>query len=90
MGNNLDQFVSEYNRFGGILDGKNSILSDKISNISKQKTSLDEYLQDLEDRYLQRFIAMDQTITRLNSTKSYLEETFNALNKSNDWIWKIN
>ena len=71
-----------------LLSSSNSTISDRLSRLNKDVASQNTLLSDLDtqfesirSRYVQQFSAMEQAVTSLKSTGSYLENLFKAMNK---------
>lgn len=78
----LDQLVKDYVKSDGIIDSKTDGLDKTVERANDDLISLNESLAKLEDRLLAQFSAMDQIISRLNSTSSFLETQLAALTTS--------
>ena len=68
-----------------LLSSSNSTISDRLSRLNKDVASQNSLLTDLDtqfesirSRYVQQFSAMEQAVTSLKSTGSYLENLFKA------------
>lgn len=67
----------------GLLAGRTTSLSQQLKDLSNQQTVLNSRMDDLTARYQAQFTALDTLMSKLNSTSSYLQQQFDALNNSN-------
>ncbi|GAA0889578.1 flagellar filament capping protein FliD [Rhodanobacter soli] len=67
----------------GLLAGRTTSLSQQLKDLSNQQTTLNSRMDDLTARYQAQFTALDTLMSKLNSTSSYLQQQFDALNNSN-------
>jgi hypothetical protein len=94
LGANANVFYGESsidmitNYVDDLLSSSNSTISDRLSRLNKDVASQNTLLSDLDtqfesirSRYVQQFSAMEQAVTSLKSTGSYLENLFKAMNK---------
>src|SRR6185312_3977290 len=75
----LDQWVGP----NGTLAGRTSSISQQLSALKDQQATLDSRMADLTARYQAQFTALDTLMSKLNSTSSYLQQQFDALNNIN-------
>lgn len=66
----VDRFLGSTGIIGGRTDGLNKTIKD----IQKQSENLNERLADIEARYRKQFTALDVTISKMNSTSTYLTQ----------------
>lgn len=66
----VDRFLGTTGIIGGRTDGLNKTIKD----IQKQSENLNERLADIEARYRKQFTALDVTISKMNSTSTYLTQ----------------
>lgn len=85
-GESLIDMITNY--VDDLLSSSNSTISDRLSRLNKDVASQNTLLSDLDtqfesirSRYVQQFSAMEQAVTSLKSTGSYLENLFKAMNK---------
>ena len=75
----LDQWVGS----SGTLAGRTESISQQLKGLKDQQTTLDSRMADLTARYQAQFTALDTLMSKLNSTSSYLQQQFDALNNTN-------
>ena len=75
----LEDLVSAYVESDGLIEGRTDGLSDRVKEINKQREALDRRMQALEARLLKQFTAMDELVSRLQSTGSYLTQQLSSL-----------
>ncbi|MFI4959312.1 MAG: flagellar filament capping protein FliD [Lysobacterales bacterium] len=75
----LTSWVSD----SGLLAGRTTSLSQQLKDLTNQQTTLNSRMDDLTARYQAQFTALDTLMSKLNSTSSYLQQQFDALNNSN-------
>ncbi|MGC1952788.1 MAG: flagellar filament capping protein FliD, partial [Gammaproteobacteria bacterium] len=75
----LDNLVAGYVDSRGIIEGRTTGLTDRIEDISDQRTALTRRLATLEERLLAQFTAMDALVGQLQATGNYLTQQFSAL-----------
>jgi len=68
----MDNFVYGYSRFDGIVQGRLDGLDNRISDINEQRVTLDQRVAKIEQRYRAQFQLLDQMMSQLNNTSSYL------------------
>jgi len=57
-------------------------LNTQISGIETQETTLQQYIDQVQAQYQTEFTALDATLSQLNSTSTFLQETFNPTSSS--------
>ncbi len=57
-------------------------LNTQISGIETQETNLQQYIDQVQAQYQTEFTALDATLSQLNSTSTFLQETFNPTTSS--------
>jgi flagellar hook-associated protein 2 len=67
----------------GLLAGRTTSLSQQLKDLSSRQTTLNSRMDDLTARYQAQFTALDTLMSKLNSTSSYLQQQFDALNNIN-------
>ena len=77
----IDTSLSNFLAFNGDINNRISNLTDKLSDFKDQKTTLDERMAKLTDRYALQFSSMEQSIAGLKETGNYLDQ---MLKKDND------
>ncbi len=75
----LDSLLDSYLDSGGLLENKTDGLNEAIDGINAQRADLADYLDQLEQRYLTKFSAMDVLVAQLNATSTYLAQQLSAL-----------
>ncbi|MGS1012095.1 flagellar filament capping protein FliD [Rhodanobacter sp. UC4450_H17] len=75
----LDQWVGS----SGTLAGRTDSISQQLKSLKDQQATLDSRMADLTARYQAQFTALDTLMSKLNSTSSYLQQQFDALNNTN-------
>ncbi len=75
----LDQWVGS----NGVLANRTDSISQQLKDLNNRQSTLDNRMADLTARYQAQFTALDTLMSKLNSTSSYLQQQFDALNNSN-------
>ena len=70
----IDASLSNFLEFNGDINNRISNLTDKLSDFKDQKTTLDERMAMLTDRYALQFASMEQSIAGLKETGNYLDQ----------------
>ena len=70
----IDTSLSNFLTFNGDINNRISNLTDKLSDFKDQKTTLDERMAMLTDRYALQFASMEQSIAGLKETGNYLDQ----------------
>lgn len=71
---NLDDTLTSYTQFAGLLDTKKESLNTRLSMVDESRDRLDYRLGKLEARLTAQFIAMDGLVQTLNSTGNFLTQ----------------
>ena len=79
LNSQLDQWVGS----NGVLNSRTDSISQQLKDLSVQQTTLNTRMADLTARYQAQFSALDTLMSKLNSTSSYLQQQFDALNNVN-------
>lgn len=58
----------------GVLKSRDDNLSRRSKSITEQRTALDERMSQLEERYRAQFVALDELMSKMQSTSSYLAQ----------------
>lgn len=82
FGQRLDDFIYGYSKFDGVVQGRLDGLDARVRDISDQRVSLEERVAKVEQRYRTQFQALDQMMSQLSTTSSYL--TAQLSNNSSD------
>ena len=70
----LDILVESFLGNKGLLSSRTDGLKDSIKGISKQSAALETRLANTEARYRKQYLALDVTISKMNSTSTYLTQ----------------
>lgn len=70
----LNGQVDGYLGSSGLISGRTDGIKRSISDIDKQTEKLNDRLADIEKRYRAQFTALDVTISKMNSTSTYLTQ----------------
>ncbi len=85
----LDDTVSGFLEFGGVLQARTEGLQATIDDIGERRITLDRRAEALQSRYLKQFNALDTLLSQLQSTSNFLAQqlanlpTASDLNRSN-------
>ncbi len=82
FGKRMDDFVYGYSRFDGIVQGRLDGLDNRVADINEQRISLEDRLVKVEARYRAQFSALDQAMSALTTTSSYLTAQFSTSSDS--------
>lgn len=83
LGASLKTPLSNWIGTQGILVTRTTNLNKQLSDLTDRQTDLDNRMDALTQRYTTQFTALDTLLTKLNSTSSYLQQQFDAMNNSN-------
>ena len=72
LASRLDAKLKPYTETGGILEQRNKIMTETISDIDKQKENLNLRIASLQERLFKQFNAMDLLVGQLSNTSSSL------------------
>jgi flagellar hook-associated protein 2 len=75
----LEQRIEGYAQTGGILDERMKGLQSTISDIDKQKETLNRRVEQLQTRLFAQFNAMDSLVGQLNQTSDRLAQALGSL-----------
>ncbi len=67
----------------GMLASRTESISQQLKDLNVRQTTLNTRMGDLTARYQAQFTALDALMSKLNSTSSYLQQQFDALNNIN-------
>lgn len=70
----LNKLIDGYLGSAGLIGGRTDGLNKTIKDIEKQTDALNARLADIEARYRKQFTALDVTISKMNSTSTYLTQ----------------
>lgn len=73
-----------YAKTGGVIASRQTILSDKLTTLTKDQEALDRRIETRQTILTAKYSAMDTLVAQLNATSSSVMTTLNALNKSSD------
>lgn len=68
----LDNFVSDFNKSGGIIAGRENAIREQIKNNSKALDAATRYIDQYEDTMRKKYQALDSLLAQLQSTSSYV------------------
>ena len=68
----LDGLLKPYVESSGVIDERNASLGERVEDINDQRAALERRLVSLQKRLLAQFTAMDQLVSQLQSTSSFL------------------
>ena len=80
---NLASRLDSWTNSTGVLANRTKSLTEQLSDLDDRQTVLDNRMAALTARYQAQFTALDTLMSKLNSTSSYLQQQFDALNNSN-------
>lgn len=69
---NLDSFVEDFNKSGGIIAGRENSIKDQLKNNSKALDAATRYIEQYEDTMRKRYQALDSLLAQLQNTSSYV------------------
>ncbi|MCA4130337.1 flagellar filament capping protein FliD, partial [Pseudomonas aeruginosa] len=75
----LDDKLTPYTQTGGVLQQRLDGLQDTIKSVDTQRQALDRRVEQLQDRLLKQFTAMDQLIGQLNQTSGRMAQALSSL-----------
>lgn len=78
----LDKTLDSILETEGKLDLATTTLNTLNKDLDKRFDSMEVSIESLLSRYEKQFSAMDMLVSQMNSTMSYLTQSFNAMNKS--------
>ena len=79
----LEPVVTGYGGTSGVVDARTRSLQDAIRGLTQDRERLDQRMENLQNRYLAQFTALDKLVGQLQSTSSFLTQqiaNMNALN----------
>ena len=83
LGKSLTPMLEGYLQTGGILDGRTDSLNQSNKSLDDQQSQLDARMDALTQMYTAQFTKLDQLLTSLNSTSSFLtQQLANVSNNS--------
>lgn len=75
----LDNSVTGFTQFGGLIDARNDGLNTRISTVDDRISSAERRLQLTEKRLRSQFTALDTLLGQLNGTSSFLTQQLSRL-----------
>ena len=75
----LDKSLDRLLDAGGLLKSRDDDLAKRTKSIADQRAALDERMSQVEARYRAQFVALDELMTRMQSTSSYLAQQLQNL-----------
>jgi flagellar hook-associated protein 2 len=79
----LSKLVTGFLGTTGTIQSSTTGITKNISDIGKQRDSINSRLFDVEARYRAQFTALDKTVSGLNNISAFLTQQLSALNGSN-------
>lgn len=76
IGSQLRDNLKSWVGSNGMLESRSKSLDDRMKSIDRQKTELDSRMQRIEANYRRQFIALDEIMSKMNSTSSFIEQQF--------------
>ena len=70
----IDESLTNFLAFNGDINNRISNLNTKLGDFSEQKTSLEERMDRLTERYTIQFASMEQSIAGMKETGNYLDQ----------------
>ena len=77
----LDEFLESSLKSSGLINSGKLEINSKLNEFNLDLADIDERVSMLTERYRAQFTAMEQAVTSLKSTGSYMEDLFKAWNK---------
>ena len=77
----LDEFLESSLKSSGLINSGKLEINSKLNEFNLDLADIDERVAMLTERYKTQFTAMEQAVTSLKSTGSYMENLFTAWNK---------
>ncbi len=75
----LDESLDRLLDAGGTLKSRDDDLARRTRSVADQRAALDQRMAQLEARYRAQFVALDELMTRMQSTSSYLAQQLDKL-----------
>lgn len=75
----LDKSLDRLLDSDGLLKGRDEDLARRTKSVADQRAALDTRMSQLEARYRAQFVALDELMTRMQSTSSYLAQQLDKL-----------
>ena len=82
LGKSLTPMLEGYLQTGGILDGRTDSLNQSNKSLDDQQSQLDARMDTLTTMYTAQFTKLDQLLTSLNSTSSFLTQQLSNISTS--------
>jgi flagellar hook-associated protein 2 len=82
LGQSLTPMLEGYLQTGGILDGRTGSLNASNKSLDDQQSQLDARMDALTQMYTAQFTKLDQLLTSLNSTSSFLTQQLSNISSS--------
>lgn len=77
----LNDFIESSTKTSGLLSKAQSTASEDLTSFDLEQTKINDQINTLTSRYKEKFSAMENAVTSLKSTGSYLENMLDAWNK---------
>ncbi|MCS4502802.1 flagellar filament capping protein FliD [Arhodomonas aquaeolei] len=75
----LEEIADSYLGDNGLISSRTDGLQDRLDRIADQRDDLDRRMSNLQQRYLDQFIAMDQIVSDMDSMQSQLTQGLKSL-----------
>jgi flagellar hook-associated protein 2 len=82
LGQSMTPMLEGYLQSGGILDGRTDSLNANNKSLDDQQSQLDSRMDTLTQMYTAQFTKLDQLLTSLNSTSSFLTQQLSNVSTS--------
>lgn len=76
IGNSLRDSLKSWVGGNGMLESRSKSLDDRMKSIQQQKANLDARMERIEANYRRQFIALDELMSRMNKTSSFIQQQF--------------
>jgi len=83
LGTTLTPMLEGYLQTGGILDGRTDSLNASNKSLDDQQSQLDSRMDTLTTMYTAQFTKLDQLLTSLNSTSTFLTQQLSNISTGN-------
>lgn len=80
----LEPLVAGYGGASGVIDTRTRSLQEAIRAVNQDRKRLDERMENLQNRYLAQFTALDKLVGQLQSTSTFLTQQIANMNAINN------
>jgi|GEM_PF-264287 len=85
IGGELERMINQFIATDGVIDQRESNINDDVESLDDDQSDLDRRVEIYQERITAQFIAMEQIVRSLNSSRSFLQTTLsNLLDSGND------